>query len=322
MTTPHSAPAEATERPAVVGGTGPHVRPITAAPRLGQKRPQRRKIVGRMGDWQLLRVIGEGAMTRVYAAQPMGAEGAAAYAVKALKREWWNDAAAVETLRREAWAGGRVGGPNLAPVLASGVGAPPHYVVTPLLRGQTAAAMIASGRLPRLTLALWIARQAAQALSELWRGVGVVHGDVKPANLLVGPDGHTTLLDLGFCQSPRESRGWADRPVLGTLRYLAPERVTSSAAIDPRGDLYSLGATLYELITGRPAMDGETPAALLSQHRERRPECLRSIAPATPRAVASLVHRLLAKEPLRRPATPDEVVDELVRLEIACFTMR
>ena len=262
-------------------------------------------------------------MTRVYLAKPAAAQDSpAAYAVKALKKEWWSDPTAIEMQRREAWVGQRVNCPHLAPVLSAGLTAPPYYTVAPRLEGHTAAVRLAGGDRPTLPVALWIARQAAQALHSLHAATGMIHGDVKPANLIVGPDGHTTLIDLGFCQSPSESRNWAERPVVGTLRYLAPERMTSSTAVDTRSDLYSLGATLYELIAGRPPHEGDTPAALIEQHRSQRPECLRSAAPGTPKGVASLVHRLLSKDPLRRPATPLEVVNELAPLEIACFGLR
>lgn len=296
---------------------------VEATPRLGRKRQPPRKVLGRLGPWQLLRTLGEGTMTRVYLARPADAEHAAAsYAVKSLKKEWWSEPAAIEMQRREAWVGQRVSCPHLAPVLSSGVSAPPYYTVTPKLDGQTAAELLADGRKPSLPVALWIARQTAQALASLQKSVGMIHGDVKPANLMIGPDGHTTLIDLGFCQSPDESNSWANRPVVGTLRYLAPERVTSATTIDTRSDLYSLGATLYELITGRPAYGGDTPAELIQQHRTERPECIRSAAPDTPKPVASLVHRLMAKDPMRRPATAQEVVDELAPLEIACFGLR
>jgi len=294
-----------------------------APARLGRKREQPRKVLGRLGPWQLLRVLGEGTMTRVYLARPAEGEASgAAYAVKSLRREWWGDPKAIECQRREAWVGQRVSSPHVVSVLSAGVSAPPYHTVAPRLEGQTAAAMLAAGARPSLPVALWIARQAAQGLDALWRQAGVVHGDVKPANLMVGPEGHTTLIDLGFCQSPRDTRSWAARPVVGTLRYLAPERVTSTTEVDVRGDLYSLGATLYELIAGRPPHAGETPGELIQQHRSERPECLRRVAPGTPKGVASLVHRLLAKDPLRRPATAGEVIDELAPLEIECFARR
>ncbi|MEO0530538.1 MAG: protein kinase, partial [Planctomycetota bacterium] len=158
----------------------------TAPPRLGRKRQPQRKVLGRLGPWQLLRSLGEGTMTRVYLARPIGADASpAAYAVKSLRREWWSEPMAIECQRREAWVGQRVNCPQLVTVLSAGVTAPPYYTVMPYLEGQTAEAMLADGKKPPLPVALWIARQTAQALSALWKGVGMIHGDVKPANLMV-----------------------------------------------------------------------------------------------------------------------------------------
>ena len=302
--------------------TGPATGPV---PLLGRKSAARKKLVGRIGPWQLIRTLGEGALTRVYLARPADGEestNTATYAVKSLRKEWWSEPRAIEAQRREAWVGQRVSHPNLLPVLSAGVSAPPFYLVMPRLEGETAAQMLAAGRKPTLPAALWIVRQAAEALTALHDATGMVHCDIKPANLMVGPDGHTTLLDMGFCQTPKEARCWADRPVVGTLHYLAPERLTSATTTDIRSDLYSLGCTLYELITGRPPFDSTSPAQLITQHREAKPTCLREAATGTPKGVASLVHRLLSKDPMRRPATPQEITDELVRLEIDCFGLR
>ncbi|MEM1304154.1 MAG: protein kinase, partial [Planctomycetota bacterium] len=133
------------------------------------------------------------------------------------------------------------------------------------------------------------------------------------------PDGHTTLLDLGLCRTADESQNWADRPVAGTLRYLAPELVTSVTAGGPASDLYSLGVTLYELLAGFPPFDATEPAELIDLHLQARATPLASIAPQTPTPVVGLVNRLMAKDPMRRPASHAELIDELTRLEIACF---
>lgn len=282
-----------------------------------------RKVIGRMGPWQLVRLLGEGALTRVYLARPLESpESTPTYAVKALRREWWNEPAAIEILRREALVGRKVAHHQVVSVLDSQLGQPPFYVVMPRLPGETVAARLAAGRRPALPEALWIARQAAEALDAIKQATGMMHGDVKPANLLVGPDGHTTLIDLGFCQTAAESKSWADRPVVGTLQYIAPEVVTSAASADERSDLYSLGVTLYEMITGVVPFEADDPAKLITLHREAKPKCLRECRPDAPRSVASLVHRLLAKEPLRRPATAKEVAKELIRLEIESFAAR
>lgn len=283
----------------------------------------RRKVVGRMGPWQLVRLLSEGALSRVYLARPLDSPDAPpAYAVKALRREWWQDSVAIETLRREALVGGKVSNPHVAPVLGGQLARPPFFVVTPRLAGETLAAKLDEARPPSLPAALWIARQTAQALAAIYAATGMTHGDVKPANVLVSPEGHATLLDLGFCQSAEEGRSWAQRPVVGTPHYMAPEVVTSACAVDRRSDLYSLGVMLYEVLAGQRPFQADDPGELIAMHRATKPGCIRHARPETPKPVASLVHRLLAKDPIRRPATPEEVAEELIGLEIASFATR
>jgi len=295
-----------------------------ARPKLTWGDPNaKRKFVGRMGPWQLVRMLGQGALTRVYLARPLESpEATPTYAVKALRKEWWGDPLAIETLRREAMVGRKVSHPHVASVLSGQLAQPPFYVVSPRLPGETLAAKLEAGRRPSLPQALWIARQTAEALDALHSATGMMHCDVKPGNLMIGADGHTTLIDLGFCQTPEETRSWTDRPVMGTLHYIAPEMVTSAFAASPQSDLYSLGVTLYEMLTGQRPFDAQEPAELVAMHRQSKPTCVRKLRPHTPKAVASLVHCLLAKDPLRRPASPSEVAKQLVRLEIESFAKR
>ncbi|MGI9454992.1 MAG: protein kinase domain-containing protein, partial [Aeoliella sp.] len=152
--------------------------------------------------------------------------------------------------------------------------------------------------------------------------VGMVHGDVKPENLVLAPTGHATLLDLGFASSKEESNDWANRPVMGSLAYIAPELVTSTYSAGPPSDQYSLGVMLYELLAGRLPFDGNDPAELVAQHRGQKPVCLRTLRPDIPKSVASLVHSLLSKDPLRRGGTHGELAERLVRLEIDSFAFR
>jgi serine/threonine-protein kinase len=281
-----------------------------------------RNLVGRIGPWQLVRLISESELARVYVARPAdGAdESPAAYVVKVLRKEWWRDPHAIEMQRRAAWVGRKVSHPHLLPVLSAGVEQPPFYTVSPKLEGRSLARIIDQQRRLPLAITLWIARQVAEALDALHTTARMIHSDVKPANIVVAPDGHATLVDLGFVHTPGESRHWSTRPVYGTLNYLAPEALTSSLSASPQSDVYSLGVTLYEIISGGLPFIGRDAEQLIRQHREAKPECLASRRPDTPPAVASLIHRMLAKDPLRRPDSALAVVEELVRLEIECFS--
>jgi serine/threonine-protein kinase len=191
----------------------------------------------------------------------------------------------------------------------------------PCLSGATLARWLERGKPLPLAVTLWIIRQIAEALGAV-ADQGWMHGDVKPANIHVADDGHATLLDLGFVRRVEESKSLADRPMLGTLRYMAPEMITSSLAGDIRSDIYSLGASFYELLSGKPPFPGDDPASLAMMHRDTPAPRLERILPDLPAPVAELVHEMLAKEPLRRPQTPSELVERLTRLEIDYFHAR
>ncbi len=293
------------------------------------KSSKRHNAVGRIGPWQLVRLLGESDLARVYLARPADAAGEqpATYVLKVLRREWWRDPQAIEMQRRAAWIGRKVSHPHLLPVLSANVQQAPFYFVTPYLPGSSLAEVLEqaknekNGRLP-LPVTLWIVRQVAEALSALHESAHMLHADVKPGNIIVSPDGHATLIDLGFAHTATESQHWSSRPVVGTLSYIAPEVVTSSLAAEVSSDLYSLGVTLYEMITGDLPFAASSPDQLIRMHRESKPPCVRHAVPHLPKPVASLVHRLLAKDPLRRPTSAAAIVEELMRLEIECFSLR
>lgn len=282
------------------------------------------KAVGRIGPWQLVRLINESELARVYLARPAEASGnqPATYVIKVLRKEWWRDPQAIETQRRAAWVGRKISHPHLLPVLSANVQQAPFYLVSPLLKGRSLADLLANSESLPLPVTLWIIRQVAEALSALHESTGLLHADVKPSNIFVSPEGHATLIDLGFAHSPSEARHWTSRPVVGTLNYIAPEVVTSSLAADFSSDLYSLGVTLYEMISQELPFKANAPDELVRLHREMTPSCVRHHAPTLPKPVASLIHRLLSKDPLRRPDSASAVAEELTRLEIECFSIR
>lgn len=276
-----------------------------------------------VGDWKLLRLIGQGQLCRVYAARPAShpADRPPGYALKLLDEKWHDRPGAIDVLRREAMVGKRLSHPHLISVLAAHVGGPPYFLVMPLLAGATLDHRLRAGERPGIAVALWIARQTAEALMALHQA-GWMHADVKPSNIFLSSDGHATLLDLGFARQPADATSVANRCVMGTMQYIAPEMVTSALRPDVRSDIYSLGATLYELLAGRPPFVAGSLEQLAQQHRQAEPRPLRMYAPLVPSKVARFTHQMLAKEPLRRPQTPQEVVDRLIDLEIDTFNMR
>jgi len=146
----------------------------------------------------------------------------------------------------------------------------------------------------------------------------VIHGDVKPSNVFLSPDGHATLLDLGFARPIGAAHCLADRCVLGTPSYMAPELLTSASTADIRSDVYSLGVVLYEMLAGRLPFDAADLGALVSQHRQGSLPRLEKLAPWLPADVVRLVSRMLAKDLLRRPS-PAELLRQLTAMEIAAL---
>jgi len=274
------------------------------------------------GTWQLMDRVGHGPWAGVFRARPVNApvNRPAAYAVKILHETRQNDPLAIEMLAREAQVGCQVSHPHLIAILESQIKRAPQYLVMPWLEGATLQVYTVARRLFDPPAVLWIARQTAEALQALDQA-GWMHGDIKPSNILLSPQGHATLLDLGFarhCDEPLEAR----RAIAGTGYYLAPEHVSSVYRPDIRSDIYSLGIVLYQLLAGRLPFEGETFEQMALAHKQTAPLNLRRVAPHVPPRVADLVHGMLAKDPLRRPQSPAELVTELVRLEIETFSER
>ncbi len=270
-----------------------------------------------LGPWTLVSLLAQGRLSQVYAAQGTASDQdlPPPYAIKVLRKRWWQDADKLACLRKEAFLGQRINHPHLVPVLASQLEQAPFYLVMPRLPGLTLQGLLRRRWRPSLALVLSVARQVAQALAELERH-GWLHGDVKPANVMLSPEGHATLLDLGYARALDEVSWHMDRPLIGTPFYMAPEMFVSTLKVDIRADLYSLGVMMYELLTGVRPFPGPSLSQVVSQHLTQTPRPLRYLVPWVPREVAQLVHTLLAKEPLRRPESAQEAVDRLVRLEI------
>lgn len=292
--------------------TRPAIRPHRAAARTG----------GRLGNWELREAVGSGTLCDVYRARRLREDGdvPANYVLKLLRSQWEAEPAAVRCMQREALVGRSVRHMHLIPVLSAYVDQPPYFLILPWLEGTTLNEHLRRAQRPPLPVCLSWARQTAEALTAL-HSAQRVHGDVKPENIFVSPTGHVTLFDFGFAYEQAELRQPHQRPVFGTAQYLAPELTSELMLTTTASDIYSLGVVLFETLSGRRPFTARELHELARQHRSETPPKLRSLVPHLPREVAALVHRMLHKEPLRRP-TATEVVHDLVDLELAHFADR
>jgi tetratricopeptide (TPR) repeat protein len=162
----------------------------------------------------------------------------------------------------------------------------------------------------------WFARLAVQAAEALEHAhqLGVVHRDVKPANLLVDVRGNLWITDFGLAHFQNDTRLTMTGDVVGTLRYMSPEQALARReGVDHRTDVYSLGATLYEMLTLKHAFDGRTRQELLRQIALDEPRPLRRVNQAVPAELETIVHKAMAKAPAERYATAQEMADDLRR---------
>jgi serine/threonine protein kinase len=169
--------------------------------------------------------------------------------------------------------------------------------------------------------ALWIVRQTAEALAALHRQ-NFIHGDIKPDNIRLVDIGKALLLDLGFAHRPGENAPFLEKGyVLGTVNYLAPELCGQHPKDDVRSDIYSLGVTLFEMLTGQLPYTIAPPLETMQLHQYEEPMLLTDVHPDAPPALTELLDCMMALEPGDRPSA-EKCVQELVGYEIASLRRR
>jgi len=261
------------------------------------------------GRFRIDGAVGRGAMAEVFRAVD-GTTGAHV-AVKILRRALVGDSAVKQRFAREGEVQARLRHRNVAALLATGLtDREEPYLVVELLRGTTLRGVIKQeGRVaPRRALSY--AWQALQGLDAV-HAAGVLHRDLKPANIMLepspGPVERVVLIDFGFASFEGSARLTAQGTVVGSLRYIAPERLLGEM-IDHRSDVYAIGIIFYELLTGRPPFDSNDDFELIDQQLHAAPPPL---APSLPPIVDELFAIALAKHPDDRFPTARDMASAL-----------
>lgn len=182
-------------------------------------------------------------------------------------------------------------------------------MIMELVEGATLQSILQAGRLP-LAIGLNYARQALLALQYAHEH-GVVHRDVTPANILIAAGGVVKLTDFGLAKAPRDMRLTQSGAVMGSLYYMSPEQVRGSASLDERTDIYSLGAVLYEMSTGRRPFEAGDPFSLMLAHVQQAPRPPIEIDPSLPPELSRILLTALAKEPDRRFSSANAFREQL-----------
>jgi tRNA A-37 threonylcarbamoyl transferase component Bud32 len=263
--------------------------------------------------YRVVGLLGQGGMGAVYKAEHLVMD--RPVALKVIRPSLLSDTAAFARFRQEVKAAGKLAHPNIVTAHDADQAGDLHFLVMEYVEGQNLADYLRKkGQLP-VVEACNYARQAAQGLQHAHER-GMIHRDIKPQNLMRTPQGRIKILDFGlarFARNPDESTGplTAQGVVMGTADYIAPEQTRDARRADIRSDIYSLGCTLYYLLSGRvPFPTGGTVEKMV-QHAVDPPTPLAELRPELPARLVRVVEKMMAKDPARRYQTPIDVDEAL-----------
>ncbi|MFO0841786.1 MAG: serine/threonine-protein kinase [Gemmataceae bacterium] len=266
-----------------------------------------------LGGYRIVERIGQGGSGTVYYAEHAVMK--RPVAVKVLPTPLAEDPEMLERFRLEARTAAALDHPNIVHVYDFRQEGALHFIVMEFIDGPDLQQVLGRHGALSIPLACEYARQAALGLQHAHEE-GMVHRDIKPANLLVDATGTIKVLDMGLARYEQPgtdslTERFNTKMVLGTADYLAPEQALNLHNTDARTDLYSLGATLYALLAGRPPFHDASIGQKLMFHQMKEPEPVTKYRPEVPAGLAALVARMLAKKPADRPESAAEVAEAL-----------
>lgn len=265
--------------------------------------------------YEILDRIHDGAMGTVFRARQISVD--RIVAIKVLRADWSRDAEHVERFCRESLISAHLSHPNIVATIDAGVSSGRPYLIMEYVQGLTLHELIDERGTCNENTALRIVMNIAEALRFLHQK-GLTHRDIKPANVILTPEGVVKLVDLGLAR-PLGDETWAVAEAgmaVGTPEYMSPEQTRGQSDLDVRSDLYSLGATLFHLVTGRVPYGGESVAEAMRRHASARiplpaPESLNHTLTS---GVGAIVRKLMAWNREDRYRSPDDLIFDLARM--------
>lgn len=266
-----------------------------------------------LDDFKILRKLGQGGMATVYLAEQVSLKREAA--IKVMHNELMSDETHVRRFEREAKAAAGLTHPNIVQVYMTGDYEGTHYIAQEYVRGINLRQYLARNAPPDGALILRIMRQVTAALNAAAEK-GIVHRDIKPENIMITSRKLIKVADFGLAQiAQTEERVDLTQvgTTMGTPLYMSPEQVHGKS-LDQRSDIYSLGVTCYHLIAGRPPFQGETALSIAVKHLNESAPSLAKRRPDLPVELCELVHRMMEKDPNKRPANAAELMQEIKKI--------
>src|SRR5438874_2425963 len=261
------------------------------------------------GRYKIIRKLGAGGMADVYLAEDQ--ELGRRVAIKILNDRHAADDSFIERFRREAKNAAGLSHPNIVSIYDRGEAEGTYYIAMEYLDGRSLKELIISRGSAPVRTAIEYTRQILGAIGFAHRH-GIVHRDIKPHNVLVGPEGRLKVTDFGIARSGA-SQMTEVGSIIGTAQYLSPEQARG-APVDQTSDLYSVGVVLYELLTGQVPFTGETPLEIAMKHLSEVPKPPSELRPEVPHDLDLVVLRALAKDPADRYPTAEQMDADLERV--------
>lgn len=264
----------------------------------------------KLGPYQLLAKLGEGGMGAVFKARHEHLD--KIVAIKVLSKKALQDSAAVARFRREMKAVGALHHPNIVGAHDAGEQQGVHFLVMEYVAGRDLSTLVKQNGPVTVAQAISYMQQAAKGLA-FAHGKNIVHRDIKPANLLVDGEETIKILDLGLARlddggatgaaaNVEANQGLTQTgQVMGTVDYMAPEQAFDTHRADAKADVYSLGCTLFRILTGKNAYGGDTVVQKILAHREHPIPSLIERRPEVPAALDAIYRRMMTKQPEQRP---------------------
>ena len=265
-----------------------------------------------IGEYVISSLLGTGGMGSVYMARHV--DTGQVVALKVLGSEQANNPELLRRFQLEGEVARELKHLNLVEVLGTGSTGDIHYIVQEFVDGIDVGQLISQrGSLP-VKRSISIIRQLAESLAYLHEN-NIIHRDIKPSNLLISRDGTAKLADMGVARLLEEESDSGQRTVVGTVvgtvDYIAPEQANDSHTADARSDIYSLGCTWYEMLTGSPPFPDGNLTAKITAHATQSPPDPRELNPDIPAGLVAVIMRMMAKLPRQRHQTIQELLDDI-----------
>ncbi len=262
------------------------------------------------GKYQVLEEIGRGGMGVVYRGHDLSL--GRMVAIKVLPEQFNTDDEVIARFKKEARAMAALDHSNIVPVYAIGQQRNYHYFVMKFLDGRTVAETL--DELRALPEGRFAPTDVRRVVVEVCRGLGhahrrgLIHRDIKPGNIMLSPDGVVTIMDFGIVKEQAGGENLTRTGlVFGTPEYMAPEQAQGQSIPGPSTDLYSLGVVAYEMLSGRPPYQGDTPFSVVLKHIKKPPPPLVDVLPDISLDFQDVIFKSLEKKPVDRYADADEM---------------